>query len=160
MAVTIERVDYTNAQQADEMVSLMRLYALDPMGGSQDLSEYVIENLASELAKRDSAFSLIAYIDGNPVGLVNCMEGFSTFSCKPLVNVHDLVVDKKYRGQGISQLLLEKVDELAREMGCCKVTLEVLSGNTVAKGAYQKHGFSDYALDPEKGSALFWQKIL
>jgi hypothetical protein len=25
------------------------------------------------------------------VGLVNCFEGFSTFACKPLVNVHELL---------------------------------------------------------------------
>lgn len=160
MAVTIELVDYTNEQQTSELVALMSQYALDPMGGAEDLSDFVKANLANELAKRDTAFSLIAYLDDKAVGLVNCIEGFSTFSCKPLVNVHDMIVHRDYRGKGISQKLLSRVDDLAREKGCCKVTLEVLSGNQVAKSAYQKHGFSDYTLDPEKGSALFWQKSL
>ncbi|MFT5906124.1 MAG: ribosomal protein S18 acetylase RimI-like enzyme, partial [Cryomorphaceae bacterium] len=40
----------------------------------------------------------------------------------------------------------------------CKITLEVLSKNEVAKSAYQKFGFSGYELDPEAGKALFWEK--
>lgn len=160
MAVKIESVDYLNPKHASELMDLMNQYAIDPMGGGEPLNDFVTANLANALSKRDDVFSLIAYIDNKAVGLVNCIEGFSTFSCKPLINVHDLVVAKEYRGQGISQQLLSKVDEIARDKGCCKVTLEVLSGNEVAKAAYEKHGFSNYALDPEKGSAVFWQKLL
>jgi len=45
-------------------------------------------------------------------------------------------------------------------MGCCKLTLEVLEGNTVARAAYQACGYSGYELNPEIGKALFWQKKL
>nr|GFD20020.1 hypothetical protein [Tanacetum cinerariifolium] len=54
--------------------------------------------------------------------------------------------------------MLTKVEEIARQRGCCKMTLEVLEGNEVALGAYRKLGFSDYQLDPQMGRALFWQK--
>ena len=90
----------------------------------------------------------------------NCFEGFSTFAAKPLVNIHDLAVSQNFRGMGISQLLLNKVEEVAREKGCCKVTLEVLSGNQTAINSYQKFGFRQYELDPEKGQAQFWEKKL
>ena len=103
---------------------------------------------------------MLAFIAGEPVGLVNCFEGFSTFACRPLVNVHDVVVIAAVRGQGISQKMLAKVEEIARQRGCCKITLEVLEGNEAAKGAYRKLGFSDYQLDPQMGRALFWQKAL
>jgi ribosomal protein S18 acetylase RimI-like enzyme len=63
-----------------------------------------------------------------------------------------------YRGLGISQQLLAKVDEIAQQRGCCKVTLEVLQGNTVAQKAYQKYGFTGYELDPAMGQAMFWHK--
>ena len=106
------------------------------------------------------AFSVIAYIDGHSAGLVNCFEAFSTFSCKPLINIHDIVVLKKYRCKGVSQKMLNKVEQIARTKGCCKITLEVLSNNEVAKSAYRKFGFSDYELDPKAGTALFWQKDL
>ena len=54
----------------------------------------------------------------------------------------------------------EKVEEIAISKGCCKLTLEVLSGNAVAKASYEKFGFSGYELDPKVGNALFWQKSL
>jgi len=130
------------------------------MGGGQPLSLDTRQQLAIELAKRPHAFSVLAFIAGEPVGLVNCFEGFSTFVCRPLVNIHDVVVIASARGQGISQKMLAKVEEIARQRGCCKLTLEVLEGNEVAQGAYRKLGFADYQLDPQMGRALFWQKPL
>ena len=64
------------------------------------------------------------------------------------------------KAAGLCQLMLNKVEEIALAKGCCKVTLEVLSNNIVAKSAYLKFGFAGYELDPKAGSALFWQKTL
>ena len=52
------------------------------------------------------------------------------------------------------------VEDIARERGCCKITLEVLEGNPVAQGSYRKFGFSDGQLDPAHGRMLFWNKYL
>ena len=139
---------------------LLDAYASDPMGGGKPLRAEVKNNLVKELSRLPHAFSVIAYVDDTPVGLVNCFEGFSTFACKPLVNIHDVVVVDKYRGKGISQKMLAKVEEIAISKGCCKMTLEVLSKNEAAKSAYRKFGFADYALDPAAGTARFWQKQL
>lgn len=95
-----------------------------------------------------------------PVGLVNCFEGFSTFACQPLVNVHDVVVAPGWRGQRIAQRMLALVETIARERGACKLTLEVLSGNTSAMALYLREGFAPYALDPAMGQAQFLQKKL
>jgi ribosomal protein S18 acetylase RimI-like enzyme len=84
--------------------------------------------------------------------------GMSTFACKPLINIHDLYVDTVARGQGTGQGLLEFVQARARERGCCKVTLEVLSGNTKALEAYIRFGFEHYTLDDKTGNALFMHK--
>jgi len=104
--------------------------------------------------------SLLCYVDGKPAGLVNCFEGFSTFSCKKLLNIHDIAVLEEFRGLGLSQLLLAEVEAVARHRGCGKLTLEVLEGNEPAKAAYKKFGFDAYQLDPALGQALFWQKPL
>ena len=53
-----------------------------------------------------------------------------------------------------------KVEEIARENNCCKLTLEVLSANYSAKRSYENFGFSAYELNPSMGQALFWQKHL
>jgi len=158
--VLVLQASYSNPVHAEAIGFLLNQYAEDAMGGGQSLSLDTREQLAIELAKRPHAFSVLAFISGEPVGLVNCFEGFSTFACRPLVNIHDVVVIDSARGQGISQKMLTKVEEIARQRGCCKMTLEVLEGNEVAQGAYRKLGFSDYQLDPQMGRALFWQKSL
>ena len=89
------------------------------MGGSQPLAESV-------KSKLPHAFGIISYVNNQPAGLVNCFEAFSTFKCKPLINIHDVVVVNEFRGLGLSQRMLSKVEEIAKSKGCCKITLEVL----------------------------------
>ena len=153
-------VDYLNPLHAQHLIELLDHYARDPMGGGQPLPDLTKDTLVAELAKRSFAFSLLCYVDGVPAALTNCFEGFSTFAAKPLINVHDIVVHRQYRGKGLSQAMLAKVEQIARNRGCCKITLEVLSGNEIAQGAYQKFGFALYQLDPAAGQAQFWQKFL
>ncbi len=158
MKIDILKADYHNPQHAQALVSLMDIYALDPMGGAQALAEEVRSDLVPALAKRSDAFSVLAFDGSKPIGLANCFEGFSTFACRPLINIHDIVVAPEYRGKGISKELLTKVEQLARERGCCKLTLEVLSGNHIAKSAYRHYGFNSYSLREDTGVAEFWEK--
>jgi ribosomal protein S18 acetylase RimI-like enzyme len=80
-------------------------------------------------AARPQAFSVLAFDGREAVGLVNCFEGFSTFACRPLVNVHDLVVAASHRGRRVGEQMLAAVEHIARARGACKLTLEVLSAN-------------------------------
>ncbi len=158
--IKIIKADYRNPSHETDIISLMQAYALDPMGGGKPLAESVINNLCQQLATRSYAFTLIGYIDGNAAGLINCFEQFATFACKPLINIHDVVVLKLYRGRGLSKQMLAQVEQIAQQKGCCKLTLEVLSGNPIARAAYSSFGFSGYELSPETGQAEFWQKAL
>jgi GNAT superfamily N-acetyltransferase len=152
--------DLSQPAYATALVELLNIYALDPMGGGEELSDYVKENLATTLAARSDAQVIFALDGVDPIGMVVCIEGFSTFACKPLINIHDVIVKSAYRGQGISGLMFKKVEQIAREKGCCKLTLEVLSGNKSARTAYANFGFESFQLDPNMGEALFWQKKL
>lgn len=160
------RADYANPVHAQALVSVLDAYARDPMGGGEPLSDFAKANLVSSLAARPQAFSVLAFAeqrgdgDAMPVGLVNCIEGFSTFACQPLVNVHDVAVRLEYRGQRIAEQMLALVEDIARERGACKLTLEVLQGNTGAIRLYQRVGFASYQLDPAMGQAQFLQKWL
>lgn len=160
MDINIIRADYSNPKHEKAIPYLLNEYAKDPQGGGESLSNNTLHSLVGELAKRPFAFSVLAFVDKEPAGLVNCFEGFSTFACKPLINIHDVCVLKAFRGMGLSIRMLELVTQIATERGCCKLTLEVLSNNSIAKSAYQKVGFSAYELAKESGSAEFWQKIL
>jgi GNAT superfamily N-acetyltransferase len=160
MTLEIVRADYGNAYHAQCIIDLLVTYARDPMGGSTPLDAEVCDNLITALAAMPTAFSVLAFVDGAAAGLANCFEGFSTFACKPLINVHDVVTHPDYRGQGVARALMAEVEAVAREKGCCKVTLEVLTGNAPAMQLYRDIGYGDYVLDPAQGTAVFWQKKL
>lgn len=156
----IVRANYHDPAHARALVELLDAYARDPMGGGHALSAFARDHLVAALAARPQAFSVLAFADGVPVGLVNCMEGFSTFACRPLVNVHDVVVLPHCRGQRVGEQMLALVETMARERGACKLTLEVLQGNTPAHRLYHRVGFANYELDPAMGQAQFMQKWL
>lgn len=147
-------------RDGDTLLSLLDAYAADPMGGGRPLPGKVKSELITRLGRRADYFGFIARYESRPAGLINCFEGFSTFQARPLMNIHDVVVLPEFRGRGISLRLLDRVEALARERGCCKLTLEVLSNNSVAKAAYRKFGFAGYQLDPAAGEAVFWEKAL
>ena len=160
MNIEILQADYLNQEHGKDIGYLMNCYSGDPMGGGESLSSQVITSLASELAKIPHAFSLLCYVDGKPAGLANCFDGFSTSYCKPLINIHDIVVANEFRGHGISSLILANIYDLAQEKGCCKITLEVLEGNDVAQNSYLKAGFQPFSLNADLGNAMFWQRKL
>jgi ribosomal protein S18 acetylase RimI-like enzyme len=158
--IEISPADLRIPTHGQAVVQLMDEYARDPMGGGTGLSEYTKANLIAALLQRPTVHPLLAWQADRAVGLIVCIEGFSTFACRPLLNIHDVIVSYEHRGQGISKLLLKKAEELAIAKGCCKITLEVLTGNTIAQAAYKSAGFGGYELDPAMGQALFWEKKL
>jgi GNAT superfamily N-acetyltransferase len=158
--IEVVLADYGDREHAHALVELLDAYARDPAGGGTPLTEAVRAGLPAALAARSQAFSVLAFDGDTPVGLVNCIEGFSTFACRPLVNVHDVVVVPSHRGRRLAQRMLERVEQEARARGACKLTLEVLSGHAAALRAYSREGFAGYQLDPAFGSALFLQKKL
>ena len=159
-AIQVLRADYANPVHAQALIRLMEAYAHDPAGGGHGLSDFVCTNLVAELAARPSAYSVLAFDGEQAVGLVNCLEGFSSFACRPLVNVHDVAVLPSHRGQKIAEKMLALAETFALERGACKLTLEVLSGNGGAYRLYQRLGFANYQLDPAMGQARFMQKWL
>lgn len=158
--IKIVEANFDLPTHSESVVTLMNTYALDAMGGNQELSDYVKTNLPLELAKRKSIHTILAFVEDEAAGLIIAIEGFSTFACKPLLNIHDLIVAPSYRRQGISKLLLQKVEHIAIDLHCCKLTLEVLEGNQVAQSVYKTFGFQSYELNPHMGKALFWEKKL
>lgn len=160
MSVVFYIADYTKPVDAVTVVDLLDAYARDPLGGGEPLSAFTRDNLAEAMNETPGAFSVIGELDGKPVALANCFQSLSTFACQPLINIHDLAVIADVRGQGISQGLLAFIEAHARQSRCCKVTLEVLSGNVAALAAYTKFGFEPFKMDDTYGSAVFLQKNL
>lgn len=160
MNLTIHAVDFRQSTHRDALIMLLDAYAQDPMGGGEPLSYEVKARLCNDMAARPTVASFIAWLDQVPVGLVNCVEGFSTFKSQPLMNIHDLVVLPGHRAMGIGQALMQAAQTHAQARGCCKLTLEVLTGNQRALRSYTQFGFEPYTLDPAAGQASFMHKWL
>lgn len=144
--ITIVEVDYTNAVQMEHLASLLNAYSMDDMGNGKRLDHTVLDKLIIDLPNIVGAYSFIAYMNQEnrllPVGLINCFSGYSTFKAAPLLNIHDVVVLDSVRGKGIGAKLIHAVEKKGKELGCCKITLEVRTDNPAEK-LYRRLGFTD-----------------
>jgi GNAT superfamily N-acetyltransferase len=156
--VAVRRIDLSDVDQARAFLDLLDHYARDPMGGGAGLRDDVRASLVESLQEQAGYHGALAWQGGQAIGLINCFSGFSTFAARPLLNIHDIVVRREERGRGTGRRLLEWAEATARQLGCCKLTLEVLSGNASALATYRRAGFRPYVLDPSAGQALFLEK--
>lgn len=152
----IIRADLNDEGQQSDFITVLNSYAIDIMGGGEPLKKEVIDSLIPELRGIDNKLILMAYLSNEPVGIANCFYGFSTFKARKLINIHDFAVVPRVRGKGVGRAMAR----LAKNEGCCKLTLEVLEGNKTAISLYESEGFSGYELDPKMGKAIFLDKLL
>ena len=103
------KADLTDESIGQAVVELLDGYANDFFGGNEPLSDFTRANLITELRKVPTSHVFLARnTEGSKdfVGLAMCFEGFSTFACKPLINIHDFYVKPEYRRRGISSALM------------------------------------------------------
>ena len=160
MSLTIVEADLSRSDHQDAVVAMIDAYAVDPMGNGKRLTEDVRASLVPGLRKVPTTLIFLAYVDGNAVGIAACFHGFSTFAARPLINIHDLAVLPGHRGHGIGRRLLGAVEQKARSLGCCKVTLEVAENNRRARRIYENAGFAQTVYADGAGGALFFSKPL
>lgn len=158
--VTVIDADLANPRHQDAVVHLVNVYARDPMGQGRDLAEEIRRDLISGLRRHPATLILLAFDGDLPVGIAVCFVGFSTFTARPLINIHDLAVVPEYRGQGVGRALLEHIEAKGRTLGCAKLTLEVNADNLPAQALYTRFGFGDGKPDGRIGRVWFLQKRL
>jgi GNAT superfamily N-acetyltransferase len=83
--------------------------------------------------------SLIAELDGRPVGLLTLFPTYSTYKGRPCLHVNDLYVAPEARERGVARQLMARVCRLALQRGCCRVELKVLENNA-ARDFYESIG--------------------
>jgi len=160
MPVEILEADLARFEHQQDIVKLLDAYARDPMIHGRALGDEVLKNLVPALRQHPTTYVFLAYQEDQALGLAICFLGFSSFAARPLMNIHDLAVLSTYCGQGIGTALLQEVDRKARELGCCKLTLEVIENNHRARTVYEKAGFSTTQPVKESGNILFLAKEL
>jgi ribosomal protein S18 acetylase RimI-like enzyme len=154
------QADLENPHDQTAVLTLVDAYSRDPMGDGAPLAPDVCERLIPGLRAHPTTLVFLAYAGDAAVGVAVCFLGFSTFAARPLVNLHDVAILPTHRGRGIGRGLLAAVEVRARELGCCKLTLEVLDKNERALRTYTATGFKRYSLQPGAGEAIFLTKSL
>ena len=142
------------------VLAMIDVYARDPLGETKPLDPDVRARLIPGLQNHPTTVVFLAFHGDQAVGAAVCFIGFSTFAAKPLINIHDFVVLSALRGKGVGRSLLEAIEGKARELGCCKLTLEVMDNNHRALRIYEAAGFARYALQKGSGTAIFMSKPL
>jgi ribosomal protein S18 acetylase RimI-like enzyme len=159
-ALTVVEADLSDLAHQQAVVEMVNTYARDPMGRGRDLPANVLRDLIPGLRAHPTTLIFLAFAGSSPVGIAVCFVGFSTFAARPLVNIHDLAVVPEHRGRGVGRRLLEAVEAKAHDLGCCKLTLEVLAGNRPAQTLYRRAGFENMKADGASARVWFLEKHL
>jgi GNAT superfamily N-acetyltransferase len=158
-AISVVEADFNRTEHQQAICELLDAYSRDPMGNSRPLDPDARERLVPALRDHPTAVVLLAFDGERPVGIATCFQGLSTFVARRLLNLHDLAVIPEYRGRGVGRQLLAAVEAKARQLGCCKVTLEVLENNP-ARQIYEAVGFGTLDYGNGAGRSLFLAKPL
>jgi Acetyltransferases len=147
--------DYKNPAHLNALASLLNHYMTDPMGDAEPLDKLQQLHLIDGLANHPSSFVLFITYSDEIAGLATCFINFSTFKAKSYINLHDIIINTKFRGKGLGKLLLQKLISISEERKYCKLTLEVREDNKVAQSLYRELGFKE--CEPVM---LFWSKTI
>ncbi|MDR0768776.1 MAG: GNAT family N-acetyltransferase [Dysgonamonadaceae bacterium] len=147
--------DYTNPEDRNAIGMLINAYIADEMGGGELLTPPQQSRLAEALHQRQKSIVLLACIGEIRCGLLVAFENFSTFTVCPMINIHDIIVLKEYRGKHAGRHLLEAITGIAKDRKCSRITLEVRKDNPVAKHLYKSMGF-----DAPLPEMYYWRKNL
>ncbi|MFK7965760.1 MAG: GNAT family N-acetyltransferase [Burkholderiaceae bacterium] len=158
--LSINRLSLGDPEDRAALCQLLNEFAASDNGGGEAMSQDVLAQLPDQLAACPTYIGLLAKDGHEPLGLLNAFWSVSSFKARPLINIHDVTVTANAQSRGIGRQMMNELERIGRQMQCCKITLEVLDGNTRASALYERLGFEFYQLDPSYGRARLMQKIL
>lgn len=158
--IRIVEADYSNEDHRRTIPFLLNEYTKDLLGYHKELPKQVQQDIVPSLENFPTSLVVLAQHEKQYVGMAICFFGFSTFKVQWLINIHDFTVLKQYRSKGVGKAIIKKIEEIAGEKECCKITLEVQERNTSARKLYQSMGFNDQFLEKEAGNQLFLTKFI
>ncbi|MDR0509748.1 MAG: GNAT family N-acetyltransferase [Rikenellaceae bacterium] len=147
--------DYADTVHREAVAMLIDAYVADGMGGGTPLDDAGRARLLEGLERHPTAIVLLARVDGAFCGLLVAFENFATFMARPMINIHDVIVLREYRGRGTGRRLMRAIADEAARRGCCRITLEVRNDNIIAQRLYRSEGF-----DETHPRHYYWRKYL
>jgi len=93
------------------------------------------------LARPELCRILVIETGGEAVGMANLQFFASTANGLMSVHIDDYIIDEAHRGRGAGSRLMDAVEEVAREIGANRVTVNVDAANGPGLGFYLRRGF-------------------
>lgn len=91
---------------------------------------------------------LVAYTEKDrPCGMLYAYALERMETIRPMMMIYAVEVIASYRKRGIGFMLMERLEEIARDMDCSKVFLITNDDNTAAKALYEKEGYGRPTMD-------------
>jgi ribosomal protein S18 acetylase RimI-like enzyme len=142
MAFTLRLLNLQYPADQALFIDLLNNFAMDNTAGlGQPLSPEILQRSLELFIQEPHAYSFIGEWNGEAVSLVNAYKIISTWNATYRLNLHDLVVAEKRRGQGFGRMTLEALETWCREQNIPCQTLEVLPENVPAVRLYESQGF-------------------
>ena len=95
--------------------------------------------LRDGFGERPKFETLIADMDGAPVGFALFFHTYSTWEGTAGIHLEDIFVEEAARRHGVGQGLMQRLAAIALERGCARLELQVLDWNP-AREFYQRLG--------------------
>ena len=95
--------------------------------------------LRDGFGERPKFETLIADMDGAPVGFALFFHTYSTWEGTAGIHLEDIFVEEAARRHGVGQGLMQRLAAIALERGCARLELQVLDWNPARK-FYQRLG--------------------
>ena len=111
---------------------------------NQPRAENTKQFLTDRIKTEDAIVFVANYVEElnvRAVGFALCYPTYSTVSLSPIWLLNDLFVDARYRGHGIANSLMDRVETAARESGATRVFLRTAEDNVAAQALYEKRGW-------------------
>lgn len=100
---------------------------------------------AEFLLKSPPGSKIVVVKDDKVIGILGYKSPIPLPSNQHVVEI-DIAVHPDYQREGVGQLLMSKMKDIAREKGYIKISLRVLSINKKAIRFYEKNGFKQEGL--------------
>jgi len=133
------------ATPADVETILAFIKGLAAFEGEPDAVKTTVDDLRRDGFGEHPKFeTLIAELDGQPVGFALFFPTYSTWEGCPGIHLEDIFVVERVRGHGVGRKLMAALAAIAVARGCPRLELSVLHWNP-ARGFYHRLGMGHLA---------------
>jgi ribosomal protein S18 acetylase RimI-like enzyme len=145
--------------ESEDLEAVTRLVAeFRDWWGKAEPSVAGISEVAAQLLDHDHTEFLLAFVDGEAVGVCQLRYRLSVWTGAEDCWLEDLFVTEAARGASHGRDLVEAAFESARARGCRRIELDVNEQNTAALRFYESLGFTTEPKPP--GRTLFISRPL